>query len=248
VRRRRTGARSVRAPDTMPEENGGTPLDGADQDRCLDVNAVVSYNLRSIRERRGWTQRSVAERLAAFTGHLLPQASISAMERGFDGPRRRRFDAHELYLLSVVFDVPIAYFFVPPPGTGMAQLADTHQLVSELYAALVGNERQLAPMDERLAETVVVKPEDVDAVAASALRPEAAAMTFDEHFRAWRDERLRQLGRDFENRLAEWVDLLSAFAATVEALGAKAFLEGRAAAALEANGRRSSNGAPGAGP
>ncbi|MEZ5218548.1 MAG: hypothetical protein R2715_18640 [Ilumatobacteraceae bacterium] len=47
------------------------------------------------------------------------------MERGFDGDRRRRFDAHELYLLSVVFDVPIAYFFVPPPGTGMNVLADT---------------------------------------------------------------------------------------------------------------------------
>ena len=43
------------------------------------------------------------------------------MERGFDGDRRRRFDAHELYLLSVVFDVPIAYFFVPPPGTGIGR-------------------------------------------------------------------------------------------------------------------------------
>ena len=74
--------------------------------------------MKAIRERRGWTQQSVAERLGRITGHQLPQASISAMERGFDGERRRRFDAHELYFLSVVFDVPIAYFFVPPPGTG----------------------------------------------------------------------------------------------------------------------------------
>ncbi len=74
----------------------------------LDVNAVVSYNVKAIRERRGLTQQAVADRLAELTGHQLPQASISAMERGFDGERRRRFDAHELYLLSVVFDVPIA--------------------------------------------------------------------------------------------------------------------------------------------
>src|SRR5713101_1047301 len=100
----------------------------------LDVNAVVSYNVKAIRERRGLTQQAVADKLAILTGHQLPQASISAMERGFDGERRRRFDAHELYLLSVVFDVPIAYFFLPPPGTGLEVLADTGRPVAELYA------------------------------------------------------------------------------------------------------------------
>jgi transcriptional regulator with XRE-family HTH domain len=80
----------------------------------LDVNAVVSYNVKAIRERRGMTQQQVADRLAVLTGHQLPQASISAMERGFDGERRRRFDAHELYLLSVVFDVPVTYFLGLP--------------------------------------------------------------------------------------------------------------------------------------
>ena len=29
----------------------------------LDVNAVVSYNLKAIRERQGWTQQEVADRL-----------------------------------------------------------------------------------------------------------------------------------------------------------------------------------------
>ena len=53
----------------------------------LDVNAVVSYNLRTIRQRQGWTQEGVAQRLGQLTGHELPQASISAMERGFDGSR-----------------------------------------------------------------------------------------------------------------------------------------------------------------
>ena len=130
--------------------------------RGLDVNAVVSYNFKAIRERQGWTQQGVAERLGQLTGHTLPQASISAMERGFDGDRRRRFDAHELYLLSVLFDVPIAYFFLPPPGTSTSQLADTGQPVTELYAALLGEEWQLAPLDERLAEIGLKNPEEAD--------------------------------------------------------------------------------------
>ena len=116
----------------------------------LDVNAIVSYNIKAIRERHGWTQQSVAERLGRLTGHELPQASISAMERGFDGDRKRRFDAHELYLLSMVFDVPIAYFFIPPPGTGFGLLADTGRPVTELYANLLGQEHQLATVRRAL--------------------------------------------------------------------------------------------------
>src|SRR5438132_1654467 len=95
------------------------PLLGAEPDE-----GQSSLTVRTIRERRGWTQQEVAERLALLTKHVLPQASISAMERGFDGDRRRRFDAHELYLLSMVFGVPIAYFFLPPPNPGAALLAD----------------------------------------------------------------------------------------------------------------------------
>ena len=120
----------------------------------VDANAVVSYNLRVIRERYGWTQQAVAERLGRLTGHQLPQASISAMERGFDGDRRRRFDAHELYLLSEVFEVPMAYFFAPPPeeSTAGRVLADTGLPVCALYAALLGRVSELGPLDERLAQ------------------------------------------------------------------------------------------------
>jgi hypothetical protein len=71
-------------------------VDGRRHVGPYDLNAIVSHNIRKLRQRRNWTQHHVAERLAVFTGHQLPQASISAMERGFDGPRRRRFDAHEL--------------------------------------------------------------------------------------------------------------------------------------------------------
>ena len=92
------------------------------------------------------------------------------MERGFDGERRRRFDAHELYLLSMVFDVPIVYFFIPPPGTGLAELADTGRPVAELYASLLGTDDQLDALDERLAEINIDEPRGVDEVLAADLR------------------------------------------------------------------------------
>lgn len=193
---------------------------------ALDVNAVVSYNVKAIRERRGWTQQSVAERLSRLTGHELPQASISAMERGFDGERRRRFDAHELYLLSVVFDVPIAYFFVPPPGTGFRVLADSLRPVAELYASLLGQEWQLDPLDERLAEIRISNPDETDPILAAIFgSPEAGAQNWHASFRTWRRARLREIEHEYGDRLDEVAGFLKEFATKVEALSPRGYLE-----------------------
>jgi hypothetical protein len=126
-----------------------SPAPDNDMDNDMDVNAVVSYNLRDIRRWRGLTQTQVGAALARHTGHQLPQASISAMERSVEGGRRRRFDAHELYLLSVVFGVPIAYFFLPPPGTA-GRLAGTGRPVHDLYAATLGRAHHLDALDDRI--------------------------------------------------------------------------------------------------
>jgi transcriptional regulator with XRE-family HTH domain len=190
----------------------------------LDVNAVVSYNVKAIRERRGMTQQQVADRLAQLTGHRLPQASISAMERGFDGERRRRFDAHELYLLSVVFDVPIAYFFIPPPGTGFGELADTHRPVAELWRSLLGTDDQLDAVDARLAEIKIDNPEAADEVLAAIFGPEGAARNWHQHFRTWRRHRLREIEVEYGDPLDEVADFLAEFAAKVKALGPAGYL------------------------
>ena len=195
----------------------------------LDVNAVVSYNVKAIRDRYGWTQQAVAEKLGMLTGHQLPQASISAMERGFEGERRRRFDAHELYLLSVVFDVPIAYFFVPPPGKGMNLLADTHRPVTELYAALLGREWQLTPLDERLAEIRIKNPQGTDPVLAAVFGgPEEGAQNWHESFRTWRKKRLREVELEYGDRLDEVAAFLGEFVRKIEALGPRGYLESMA--------------------
>jgi transcriptional regulator with XRE-family HTH domain len=194
----------------------------------LDVNAVVSYNVKAIRERRGMTQQQVAERLAQLTGHQLPQASISAMERGFDGERRRRFDAHELYLLSVVFDVPIAYFFIPPPGTGMGELADTRRPIAELWRSLLGTDDQLDAVDARLAEIKIENPDDADEVLAAIFGSEQAVRNWHPHFRTWRKHRLREIEVEYGDRLDEVVDFLADFAAKVKALGPAGYLQSTA--------------------
>jgi len=196
--------------------------------RGLDVNAVVSYNFKAIRERQGWTQQGVADRLGQLTGHTLPQASISAMERGFDGDRRRRFDAHELYLLSVLFDVPIAYFFLPPPGSSTTELADTGRPVAELYATLLGEEWQLGPLDERLAEIGLKNPEEADQALVAIFGPKQATGAWHEHFRTWRKKRLRQVERQYGDRLDEVADFLADFAGQIKAMGPKSYLQSMA--------------------
>lgn len=122
------------------------------RDAPLDLNAVVAYNVKAIRLARRLTQDQVAERLARFTGHRLPQASISQMERSFDGKRRRLFDAQDLYLLSKVFEVPIVYFFLPPPPCLGETVAHSGEPVSALLDAVFGTPSSLRAVDGRLVE------------------------------------------------------------------------------------------------
>lgn len=194
----------------------------------LDVNAVVSYNVKTIREQRGLTQQAVAEHLGRLTGHQLPQASISAMERGFDGERRRRFDAHELYLLCVVFDVPITYFFLPPPSTINDELADTHRPVAELYRALLGTEAQVESFSERLRDIRIEDPDDAGAVATAALGPDGAVGNWHPHFRSWRHARLREIEREYGDRLDDIADFMVDLGSKIKAFGPSGYLHSTA--------------------
>lgn len=197
----------------------------------LDVNAVVSYNLRTIRQRQGWTQEGVAQRLGQLTGHALPQASISAMERGFEGGRRRRFDAHELYLLSVVFGVPIVYFFVPPPAQEREDryLADTLRPVSELYAAVLGEEDQLNELDERLTDLGRTSPADAELTLSLIYGPGGGPVhDWYAAFRTWRKRRLLALARDHGDRLDDIAEFLTTFGTELKNVGPQAYLQMKA--------------------
>lgn len=221
-------ARRRRSKATAEEEQP-TTRDVDVPDAPIDVNAVVSYNVKTIRDERKMTQQDVARSLARLTGQLLPQASISAMELGYQGGRKRRFDAHELYLLSIVFDVPITYFFLPPPGTGLRELADSGRPVSELYVSLLGREHQLDEFDARLAELNINNPDEVDDLALAIFGDrEAPSQNWHDHYRTWRKKRLAEIARTYGDRLDEVAEFLARFANEITQLGPTAYLQAKA--------------------
>lgn len=201
--------------------------DGEDGNKSseLDVNAIVSFNVRALRERRNWTQQYVAQKLSMLTGHVLPQASISAMEGGYEGDRRRRFDAHELYLLALVFDVPITYLFMPPPGRDMDLLADSGRPVPELYRTLLGQEWELDEMDERLTALKVRHPDEADRILVAMYGdPDKAQLNWHEHYRSWRKKRLKALAKEYGDELDDVAEKLGKFAERISMLGPEGYL------------------------
>lgn len=88
------------------------------------ANQIVSYNLRRARELRGWTQAEAAERLEPYIGSRWSGPTWSIAERGRhedpDDPsaRIRHFSADDLVALSAAFDLPLAWWFLPPDDLG----------------------------------------------------------------------------------------------------------------------------------
>lgn len=83
--------------------------------RGLTANQVVAYNLARARELRGLTQDEAAELLAPFLGVRWSKASFSQAERSFGGKVVRKFDADEIVAFARAFDLPVTWFYLPPP-------------------------------------------------------------------------------------------------------------------------------------
>lgn len=81
----------------------------------LSPNQVVAYNLAQARMLRGWTQEQAAEALEVHVGTRWSKATFSAAERSVDGERVRQFDADEIVAFARAFDLPVSWFFLPPP-------------------------------------------------------------------------------------------------------------------------------------
>ena len=178
----------------------------------VDLNQVVAYNIREARRLRGWTQEELAERLEPYLGQRLTQAGVSSMERAWDGERRREFDAHELLIFAMVFDLPIIWFLLPPPGDRRVMRATTRP-VDELYAWLLGRPDQLEPVYERLRQIGVTDPtaaeETVEKI--TGIPSEAKRWSYRERRKelllALLDEHADSLDRAVEE-LGRWVDHL----------------------------------------
>jgi hypothetical protein len=124
----------------------------------------------------------------------------------------------------MVFDVPIAYFFIPPPGHRV-ELADTRRPVAELYRSLLGTDAQLEEMDRRLDDIKIQNPDGTDDVLTALFGADAGAGNWHQHFRTWRAERLREVEREYGTQLDEVADFLADFAAKIKAVGPSGYLQ-----------------------
>ncbi|MFF8793371.1 helix-turn-helix domain-containing protein [Streptomyces globisporus] len=100
----------------------------------LRPNELVSYNLLRARRARGWTQTQLGEVLGRHTGRVWSNASVSGAERAWQGGRSRKFDAEELVAFCHIFDVPLAYFLLPPEDSTAVEVATAEE---EKYGALL---------------------------------------------------------------------------------------------------------------
>jgi hypothetical protein len=84
--------------------------------RVMTPNQIVAYNVIKARALRGWTQEQAAEVLAPYLGAKLSGPSFSNLERSaVKVDRIKQFSADDLLALSRGFDLPIGFFFTPPP-------------------------------------------------------------------------------------------------------------------------------------
>lgn len=84
--------------------------------RGMDPNQVVAYNLSRARRLRGLTQDEAAASLEPYLGVRWSKASFSQAERSVGGKFVRRFDAEEIVAFARAFELPITWFFLPPPA------------------------------------------------------------------------------------------------------------------------------------
>ncbi|MGH9247685.1 MAG: helix-turn-helix domain-containing protein [Acidimicrobiales bacterium] len=160
----------------------------------LTANQIVAFNLTRAREWKNWTQEEAAEALEPYLGKRWSKASVSQAERSVAGRFIRQFTADEILAFARAFDVPLAWFFMPPPpwsdqpgvpvkldtpdggefGTALAELVDlvfgtpenTAVLQMRLAAWLQQNPPQITDAQRRVADLVQGR---IDALAAHSL-------------------------------------------------------------------------------
>src|SRR5713101_2688118 len=78
-------------------------------------NGANYRGLTPARQLRGWTQPQAAEALEPHLGMRWSGASVSQAERSVAGRFIRNFNADEIVAFAQAFQLPITWFFLPPP-------------------------------------------------------------------------------------------------------------------------------------
>lgn len=191
----------------------------------VNLNEVVSYNFRRARELRGMTQDEAADALEPLLGQRLPQTSISAIERAWGGEKRREFDAQEILAFACAFDLPLLWFFLPPPGDAR-RLAGTSDHVNELYRLALGREDQIDELYVRFRELGMSAP-GADDEAFAAVMGTPTRTTLDD-YRHRRKELLLALLAEHADRVDTAADEIGAFFDHLRQVGIRGLLAEKA--------------------
>ncbi|MGQ0846151.1 MAG: helix-turn-helix domain-containing protein [Sporichthyaceae bacterium] len=201
-----------------------SPRRRPDPDPPVNLNEVIAYNFRRARELRGWTQEQAADALEQFLGVRLPQASISAIERSWGADRRREFDAQEILAFACAFDLPLLWFFLPPPGDTRG-LVGTSDRVNELYHLTLGRDDQLPDLYDRFRELGMPEPAEHDKVLAAMGRPTRVSL---DDYRHRRQELLLALLAEYADEVDAAADEIGAFFDRLRQIGIRGLLAERA--------------------
>jgi transcriptional regulator with XRE-family HTH domain len=146
---------------------------------ALTPDQVVAYNLRRARELHGWTQEEAAERLEPFLGERWSRVVFSAAERSVASNRVRQFSASQLVALAAGFDLPVAFFLMPPHTvTSIAARGAKQSLTSEeLIELAITPERERVQdlVDDRFAEILRLASRDAPQGSPKAMAEQQAA-------------------------------------------------------------------------
>ena len=83
--------------------------------RPRGLNQVVAHNLQLIRLWHRLTEGNRPPKLLEpYLGKRWSKANFSAAERSVACERIRQFDADEIVAFAKAFEVPVAWFFLPP--------------------------------------------------------------------------------------------------------------------------------------
>ena len=89
------------------------------------ASQLVAFNLARARSKAGMTQQEAAVAISRYSETEWTQATVATAEGSIGGARVRQFNPSELLAFCFVFDVPISWFFMPPPvGSAEAERLD----------------------------------------------------------------------------------------------------------------------------
>ncbi len=115
----------------------------------MSIEQIVSHNFQRAREERGWNQKEVSDRLIPLLGYELRQTGVSRIEKCGYGDHRRAFAANELLAFSQCFDLPLGWWFIPPPQWAGRPCEPTTE---RLLDVVVGSDNGWAELVKALAE------------------------------------------------------------------------------------------------